>query len=97
MPYHDNKSVREIAVVNPALADKIAKQGTFLTEEDIPEVQKINRMMLVLVRCGNGRFLCPVQDVNHFISIIEEHAKLKQEKVGQPFQGDHIRDVSFPA
>jgi hypothetical protein len=93
--YHQNKSVREIAVVNPTLANKIANQGTFLTEEDIPEVQKINRMMLV--RCGNGRFLCPVQDVIHFISIIEEHAKLKAEKTGSPFEGDHIRDVSFPA
>jgi hypothetical protein len=95
--YAQNKSVLKIAAVNPALADKIAKQGTFLTEEDVPEVQKIDRLMLVLVRCGNGRFLCPVQDVTHFINIIEEHSKLKEEKIGKPLQGDHIRDVSFPA
>jgi hypothetical protein len=95
--YAQNKSVLKIAAVNPALADKIAKQGTFLSEMDINEVHKIDRMMLVLVRCGNGRFLCPVQDVQHFINIIEEHAKLKEEKEKKPFQGDHIRDVSFPA
>lgn len=95
--YHQNKSVQKIAAVNPALANKIASQGTFLTDADVPEVEKIDRMMLVLVRCGNGRFLCPVQDVQHFITIIEEHAKLKEEKEGKPFQGDHIRDVSFPA
>ncbi len=95
--YHDNKSVQKVARVNPALAEKIVSQHTFLDENDIKEVQKIDRSMLVLVRCGNGRFLCPAQDVNHFISIIEEHAKLKEKETGQPFQGDHIRDVSFPA
>ena len=95
--YYQNKSVQKIAAVNPALANKIAQQGTFLTDADVPEVQKVDRMMLVLVRCGNGRFLCPVQDVEHFIAIIEEHAKLKEKATGQPMQGDHIRDVSFPA
>ena len=86
-----NKSVQKVAAVNPTLADKIAKQGCCLTDADVPEVKKIDRMMLVLVRCGCGRFLCPVQDVEHFIKIIEEHAKLK------PNDGDHVRDVSFPA
>lgn len=97
MLYYQNKSVQKVAAVNPALADKIAKQATFLDENDIKAVEKIDRMMLVLVRCGNGRFLCPVQDVNHFIGIIEEHAELKEKATGQPLQGDHIRDVSFPA
>lgn len=95
--YHDNKSVLKVHRVNPTLAAKIVGQATFLDENDIKEVEKIDRMMLVLVRCGNGRFLCPVQDVQHFISIIEEHSKLKEEKEGKPFQGDYIRDVSFPA
>jgi hypothetical protein len=95
--YYQNKSVQQVANVNPALADKIVNQGTFLTDEDIPKLININRHMLVLVRCGNGRFLCPVDNVTHFISIIEEHSKLKEEKEGKPFQGDHIRDVSFPA
>jgi len=95
--YHLNKSVQKVAAVNKPLADKIVAQATFLDENDIKEVQKIDRMMLLLVRCGNGRFLCPAQDVNHFISIIEEHAALKETATGQPFQGDHIRDVSFPA
>ena len=95
--YYQNKSVQKVYASNPTLADKINGQHTFLTEEDIAEVEKIDRHMLVLVRCGNGRFLCPVDCVNHFIGIIEEHAKLKEEKTGKPLQGDHIRDVSFPA
>lgn len=94
--FYANKSVNKIAVVNPKLAGKINDQGCCLTEADVPEVQKIDRMMLVLVRCGMGRFLCPVQDVAHFIGIIEDHAKL----AGKPQKGacepDHIRDVSFP-
>lgn len=92
-----NKSVNKIAVVNPKLAEKINDQGCCLTEADVPEVQKIDRMMLVLVRCGMGRFLCPVQDMAHFIGIIEDHAKrfacTLQKGACEP---DHIRDVSFP-
>ena len=95
MLYFQNKSVQQVAAVNPKLANKINSQGCCLTEEDVSEVMQINRMMLVLVRCGCGRFLCPVQDVKHFISIIEEHSRMKRAQ-GKT-DGDHIRDVSFPA
>jgi hypothetical protein len=83
------RSVEKIRSVNPALAQKIEQQGYCLRDTDVPEVQKVDRLMLVLVRCGCGRFLCPAQDLQHFIAIIEQHAK------DHPNEGDYIRDVSL--
>jgi hypothetical protein len=80
-----NNSILKIARTNKALSDKINSQGCCLTSADVPEVQKIDRMMLVLVRCGGGRFLCPIQDVQHFINIIGKE------------KSDYVRDVSFPS
>lgn len=91
-----NPALRQIQAVNPQLAARIVERGGFIKEDEADALIAVNRLMLVLVRCGNGRFLCPVQDLKHFIGIIEEHAKLKEEKTGQPMQGDHIRDVSLP-
>lgn len=87
---------QKIYTANPTLATTIAERGGFIKENEIDALIAVDRLMLVLVRCGNGRFLCPAQDVKHFIGIIEEHARLKQEKTGQPMQGDHVRDVSLP-
>lgn len=83
--FYMNDQVTKISRVNPTLANKINEQGCCLTEKDIPEVEKIDKMMLVLVRCGMGRFLCPVRDVTHFTNIITRDAK------------DYVRDVSFPS
>jgi hypothetical protein len=94
---NNNPNLIKIRERNPALADKIYQQAGFVTDEDLPKIIEIDRLMLLLVRCGNGRFLAPAQDVAHFVGIIEEHAKLKQEKTGTPMQGDHIRDVSIPS
>jgi hypothetical protein len=91
-----NPAMRQIQAANPTLAAQITEQGGFIKDNQVDALIAVNRLMLVLVRCGNGRFLCPVQDLKHFIGIIEEHAKLKEEKTGQPMQGDHIRDVSLP-
>lgn len=46
-----------IAAQNQALATKINIQGGFITSEDLPGLIAINRSMLLLVRCGCGRFL----------------------------------------
>lgn len=97
MLYFQNKCVQKVHAVNPTLAAKIVGQATFLDNNDIDEVQKIDPHMLLLVRCGNGRFLTPAQNVKHFCNIIEEHSNLKEEKTGQQMQGDYVRDVSFPA
>jgi hypothetical protein len=63
---------------------KKAKFG-FVTDEMIEEVATINRLQMLLVRCGSGRFIAPAQDIKHFISCIDKSGM------------DHIRDVSFPA
>lgn len=60
-------------------------QHGFILEKQIDEIIAINRFEQVLVRCGNGRFLCPVQDVKHFIECIEKSGI------------DYVRDVSLPA
>lgn len=92
-------SVRsQLASKNPRLLAKIDKQDGFITSEDIPELIKFNRHLLVLVRCGQGRFVCPVDCVNHYVNVIGEYAKLKSKETGQPeYMFDYVRDVSFPA
>ena len=93
------QGINQIQKTNPNLAQRIIGNGGFLTSEDMPEIIKINRLMMVLVRCGNGRFLCPAQDLEHFMTIIQEHSQLTHEKTGQPEVacGDYVRDVSLPA
>lgn len=56
----------------------------FVTESDIPAIIAEKRLQLLLVRCGGGRFMCPAQDVQHFISILEADGR------------DYVRDVSIP-
>jgi hypothetical protein len=61
---------RRIKSGNPALAKKIEEQGYFLLMGDVNEIEKIDRFIPVLVRCGNGRFTCAAQYVNHFCEVI---------------------------
>lgn len=82
----------EIRRTNPGLAEKIKLQGYFVTDEDLPELVKINRLLLLLIRCGNGRFLCPAQDVSHFVAVIEEH----YNNLPNSRERDYVRDVSLP-
>ena len=70
---------------DPTLAKKIVEQHGFLTMDDVKAIVSFNRLMLILVRCGNGRFLTPAQDVEWFCNIIEKEGT------------DHVRDVSLPA
>lgn len=83
----------KIEKANPELATIIAGNGGFLLDDQIDELMKIDRLMLVLVRCGCGRFLCPVQDLKHFCAIIAEHSEAKPFSV----ENDYVRDVSLPA
>ncbi len=78
-------NMNEIRLANPTLAKKIEEQGQFLTMEQVKEIIKFNRMKLILVRCGNGRFLAPAQDVEWFCNIINKEGT------------DYVRDVSIPA
>lgn len=56
--------------------------GYLTTKEDEEKLIAEDRLQIVLVRCGGGRFLCPVQDLAHFIEIINADGS------------DYIRDVS---
>ncbi len=68
-----------------AFKDKIMlRSHGFMREADVEELTKIARLHPVLVRCGNGRFTCPAQNVIHFIAAIEAGGK------------DYVRDVSLP-
>jgi hypothetical protein len=63
----------------------VAKErGGFLDNLGIETIAREDRLRLLLVRCGNGRFLAPAQDVKHFIAIIERDNQ------------DYIRDVALP-
>lgn len=68
--------------------------GGFLRLHQIEAIaaEPTTRLTPMLVRCGGGRFTCPAQDVIHFITIIEQHAKQNPSA-----SNDYIRDVSLPA
>jgi hypothetical protein len=57
---------------DPMLAKKIVNQNGFLTMDDVKDIIAFDRLMLLLVRCGNGRFLTPAQNVEWFCNIIEK-------------------------
>lgn len=60
-----------------------SKPFGFVTEAELPHIIKLDRLFPLLVRCGNGRFTAPAQDLAHFIQAITA-------------AGDYVRDVSFP-
>ena len=62
----------------------VKSNGGFLSETAIDIIAHHDRLRQVLVRCGNGRFTCAVQDVKHFMAIIERDGQ------------DYVRDVSLP-
>ena len=91
-----------ISAVDLNLASKIQSQGGFLQYEDIIALKSHDslRLMLLLVRCNNGRFLTPVQDVNWFCKIISDHAKRAEQEYGfeeSMSVSDYVRDISLPA
>ena len=77
----------------PELARTIEARHYFITKEEVDALTTIDRLLPVLVRCGNGRFTCPIQDLNHFIGIIETHHFHGPVGPGS----DYVRDVSIPA
>jgi hypothetical protein len=62
----------------------VKKNGGFLTHTDVEIIAHHDRLRLILVRCGNGRFLTPAQDVKHFTEIIARDGQ------------DYVRDLSLP-
>jgi hypothetical protein len=64
-----------------------AEHCGFLRAEDVAVIaaDPRTRLTLLLVRCGNCRFLAPADQVKHLIDIITREGT------------DHVRDVSLPA
>jgi hypothetical protein len=63
--------------------EKLLKESLgFLTSpEDEQKLLAEDRLQQVLVRCGGGRFTCAVQDLAHFVEIINKDGT------------DYVRDV----
>ena len=64
---------------------KSENHGFIKNDSDLAAIVAINRFQQILVRCGNGRFLCPAQDVKVFTDIIDKS------------EDNYVRDISFPA
>jgi len=62
----------------------VKTNGGFLRDIDIKMIAERHPMRMLLVRCGNGRFLTAAQDCQHFIDIIRKE------------NSDYVRDVSLP-
>jgi len=67
------------------LADRLSNDHGFLRDADLTELARLDRLRLVLVRCGECRFTCAAQDALHLIDIIRADGR------------DYVRDVSLPA
>lgn len=81
---------------DPKLANAIVERGGFIVDDEVARLIEIDRMMIVMVRCGCGRFMCPVQDMKHFINILERDAKANDEKLSErTVDTDYVRDVSL--
>lgn len=51
----------------------IATRMGYLTKpEDDAALLKEDPLQIVLVRCGNGRFQCPIQDLQNMIDMINK-------------------------
>lgn len=59
--------------------------GFIGTKEDEEKLIAEDRFTPVLVRCGGGRFRCAVQDLAHFVKIINASKE------------DYVRDASVTA
>jgi len=69
-----------------SIIDRIrTEQFGFVQDIDLPEIIAHKPLQPLLVRCGNGRFVCPAQDLEHFTGIITREGT------------DYIRDVSLSA
>ena len=79
------KDLPKLRNIDPELAMKIVNQDGFLTMDDVKSIIAFDRLMLLLVRCGNGRFLTPAQNVEWFCNIIDKEGT------------DYVRDISLPA
>lgn len=83
---------------NPDLAKRIDGQMGYLVKDDLVELTKVDRFTQVLLRCGRGRYTCPVQDAQNLIDCLEFGMKMAKEATGQELSPvtDYVRDISLP-
>ena len=72
------------------LSSIVANHG-YLDVAQLADLAKLDRLRMVLIRCGNGRFLCPAQNAEHFMNII------RRDFDAHSVDCDYIRDVSLPS
>ena len=82
-----NEQLLAISQVNKRLAKTLDEQMGFIQSCDVGPLKDFEPKFEVLVRCGNGRFLCPVNKLEEIINLID------QER--HPLY-DYVRDVSIP-
>lgn len=70
--------------MNAVMRIKNENMGFIASDDDLADIVRENRFQTILIRCGNGRFTCAAQDVEHFVRIINESGR------------DHVRDISIP-
>lgn len=92
------KGIENIRAVAPAIANRIAAEGGGISRPDIVTLTELTPNLVVLVRCNNGRFTTPMQNVLHFCNIIEGHYQMKKASGQDPLMvSDYVRDISLLA
>ena len=73
------------------LRQAITNEGFLNSERDLEILaqDQDTRLLNVLIRCGGGRFTCPAQDAEHFITLV-----VSGNDAGQT---DYVRDVGLTA
>jgi len=87
----------KIQIKNPKLATAIMNRGGFILDAEVEELISIDRLITVLVRCNNGRFTTPVQNLKHFIGIIDSHRNMVAASEQSSQEVEWVRDVSLLA
>jgi hypothetical protein len=84
----------------PAIV-KFHEENGGLLPEHVAEIARKVPNFLLLIRCNNGRFLTPAQNVKHYLALIERDFKVLEAVHGDTVAamqhgGDYVRDVSIP-
>jgi len=74
--------INKIKKYDHHLASKIEEQHGFLTSGDIERLSDFLPDHMVLIRCGNGRFITRASSANHFVDVVR-------------CSHDYVRDVSL--
>lgn len=89
--------IQKIRTRNPQLANDIIKRGGIILDNEVDELVKIDRFLPVSVRCKYGEFRTQIQDLKHFVSIINSQRKMVEAYTGQNVNAntDYVKDVSL--